>query len=301
MEKKIISNFKKVLNIKDSIKYSILKKCQLCGIKKLVPFSNTALFKSDNIFIEYPFVQCSKCGLIQQKIKLSNKFHKYFYSNLYGKLLNRDNNTYNNLIINSHRRGKFLYKKLKNYFLNKKNLRLLDIGCGAGGKLYEFMKNGWDVYGVDPDKDLLKIIKKKYSLKNVYFQNFEDVNLKKKFDLIIVSGSLEHVNDLNKVMKKINLYAKDSCLLFLDSKGYPNNIKERFFNFNHHRLLGPNTIEYLAYKYGFRKILCNFDFMKVNKTKQKYNKKSNLYYLGIKGKTKRFKLKKELFYNNHFK
>ncbi len=302
MEKKIISNLESILNIKRKIKYSVIKRCQLCNCKKLVPFTNTSLLKSDKIFIEFPFVQCFKCGLIQQKIKFSNTFHKYYYSKIYPKLLNRTTKTHNELIINSYKRGCFLYNKLKKYYPNKKNLKLLDIGCGAAGKLRVFKKNGWDVYGVDPDKNLLNIIKKKYKLKNVYSNNFEDIKFNKKyFDLIIVSGSLEHVNNLNKVMKKINQYSKDSSLLFLDSKGYPNNIKEKFFNFNHHRLLGPVTMNFLAHKYGFKKILCNFSFMKVNKTLTKNKSKTNLYYLGIKKKTKDFKFKKELFYNDYFK
>ena len=302
MEKKIISNLKDVLKIKKKIKYSVIKKCQLCFYKKFVSFSNTTLLKSDNIFVEFPFVQCLKCGLIQQKIKFSNSFHKYYYSKLYPKLLNRNKKTKNQLIENSYKRGKFLYEKLKKYFPNKKGFKLLDIGCGAGGKLRVFKKKGWDVYGVDPDKDLLNFIKKKYELKNTFSKNFENIIFKKNyFDLIIVSGSLEHVNDLNKVMKKINIYSKKSSLLFLDSKGFPNNIKEKFFNFNHHRLLGPLTIDFLAHKYGFKKILCNFNFMKINKTFTKNKKKkTNLYYLGVKKKSKNFNLRKELFYNNHF-
>ena len=93
-------------------------------------------------------------------------------------------------------------------------------------------------------------------------------------------------------MQKINLYAKESCLLFLDSKGYPYDIKERFFNINHHRLLGPTTIQLLANKFGFKKILCNYDFMKISKiiSKEKIKPKTNLYYLGIKKSSKkRFK------------
>ena len=115
MEKKIISNLKDVLKIKKEIKYSVIKKCQLCFNKKFVSFSNTTLLKSDNIFVEFPFVQCLKCGLIQQKIKFSNSFHKYYYSKLYPKLLNRNKKTKNQLIENSYKRGKFLYEKLKKY------------------------------------------------------------------------------------------------------------------------------------------------------------------------------------------
>ncbi|OUW95791.1 MAG: hypothetical protein CBD97_02350 [Pelagibacteraceae bacterium TMED237] len=292
MEKKIIYNLQNVLNIKKKIEYSLIRKCQLCNHKKLVPFSNTTLLKSDNIFIEFPFVQCFKCGLIQQKIKFSPKFHKYYYSKLYPKLLNRDKKRNNQLIENSYERGKFLFKKLKKYFPNRKNLRLLDIGCGGGGKLRIFKENGWDVYGVDPDSDLLNLVKRKYKLKNTFSKNFEDLKLKKNyFDFIIVSGSLEHVNNLNKVMEKINLYSKKSSLLFLDSKGFPNNIKEKFFNFNHHRLLGPTTINLLAHKFGYKKIICNFTFMKVKKTFQHINeKKTNLYYLGVKKKIEKSKI-----------
>ena len=214
MDRQIILNLKKVLNIKKDVEYSVLKSCQLCSSKKFETFSNTTLLKTDNIFVEFPFLQCLKCGLIQQKIKFSNKFHKFFYSKLYSKLLNRNKVVYKNLIKNSYERGEFLYKKLNKYFLNKKNLKLLDIGCGAGGKLEVFKKNGWDVYGVDPDKDLLKIVKKKYSLRNIYSQNFEEIKFKKNFfDLIVVSGSLEHVNDLNKVMKKLN-YTQKSQVYF---------------------------------------------------------------------------------------
>jgi len=301
IEKKIILNLKKVLSIKIKIEYFIIKKCQLCNKKKFITFSNTTLLKSDNIFIEFPFVQCLKCGLIQQKIKFSNSFHKYYYTKLYPKLLNRNKKAEFKLINNSYKRGKFLLEKLSNHFHNKKNLKLLDIGCGAGGKLRAFQEKGWEVHGVDPDRNLLKLIKQKFKLKNTYSKNFEDVVFRNNyFDLIIVSGSLEHVNDLNKVMKKINNYSKKSCLLFLDSKGFPNSIKERFFNFNHHRILGPITLEFLAYKYGFKKIFCNFDFMKINKTYTKKKMKTNLYYLGIKKKSKFIRFKKELFYNNHF-
>ena len=86
----------------------------------------------------------------------------------------------------------------------------------CGGKLIAF-QNMVDVYGVDPDKILINFIKKNINLKTFFQIVLKILNLKKIiFDLIVVSGSLEHVHDLGKVMQKINLYAKESCLLFLD-------------------------------------------------------------------------------------
>ena len=90
---------------------------------------------------------------------------------------------------------------------------------------WRYLKKIAGIFGVDPDKDLLKIVKKKYSLRNIYSQNFEEIKFKKNFfDLIVVSGSLEHVNDLNKVMKKLNYTQKSQVYFSLDSKGFPNSI-----------------------------------------------------------------------------
>ena len=303
MNKKIIQDFKKILKIPKKFDFSIRSRCQLCNYKSFKNFTNTSLLNHKNLFIHFPFDQCLKCGLIQQRIKFSREFHNYFYGNLYSKLLNRTNSKKVGLFKNSYVRGNFLYSKFKNS-LKERKFKIFRCWLWCGGKLIAFQKHGWDVYGVDPDKILINFIKKKYKFKNIFSNSFEDIKFKKNyFDLIVVSGSLEHVHDLGKVMQKINLYAKESCLLFLDSKGYPYDIKERFFNINHHRLLGPTTIQLLANKFGFKKILCNYDFMKISKiiSKEKIKPKTNLYYLGIKKKSSKKRFKKETFYNNIFK
>jgi len=300
-----IKKLQKILKLKQKINHKIVSSCILCSGKKFQIFTNTTLFGSNLFYINFPYLQCQKCGLIQQKIRLSEKFHHNYYANILPRLQSRGRIREKNLFKNSYLRGKILYKKLSPYFNKGKVYNLLDVGCGSGGVLKAFEEKKWNVYGVDPDKKLVNSISKKISSKNLYSKNFEDIKFKNFFfDLIVVSGSLEHVNNLSLVMKKIEKYSKPKSILFLDAKGYPQDIKENFLNFNHHRLFGPKTMEWLCNKYSFKKKLCNFNFMSNIKYKlvsKNKVKKSNLYYLGIKDKVSKPKYTKETFFNRLLK
>ena len=302
---KEINKLQNIFKLK-KINYKKISSCVLCSKKKFNVFSNTTLFGSNTFYVNFPFLQCQKCGLIQQKFAFDQKFHQKYYSQILPNLQKRESYRKKELFKNSYLRGKILYKKLKKFFRKDKRYNLLDIGCGSGGVLTAFAEKSWNVYGVDPDKQLINFLLKKKSFKNLYAENFENINFKKKFfDLIVVSGSLEHVNNLQLVMKKIEKFSKTGTILYLDAKGFPNDIKENFFNFNHHRLFGPKTLEWFANEYSFKKILCNFTFMGNLKYKMSSNdykiKKSNLYYLGIKQKKIKLKYHKELFFNKIFK
>ena len=102
MKKKKIQDFKKILKNQKKFDFSIRSRCQLCNYKSFKNFTNTSLLNHKNLFIHFPFDQCLKCGLIQQRIKFSREFHNYFYGNLYSKLLNRTNSKKVGLFKNSY-------------------------------------------------------------------------------------------------------------------------------------------------------------------------------------------------------
>ncbi|CAD7776722.1 MAG: Ubiquinone biosynthesis O-methyltransferase [Candidatus Methanoperedenaceae archaeon GB50] len=91
---------------------------------------------------------------------------------------------------------------------------LLDVGCGDGIFLYYLKKAfNFNVYGIDLDRKLIKVAKRKFSLENVfttslkYFIDFvEKQNV--KFDVITFFEVLEHqdnpkgfLNDIKKLLK----------------------------------------------------------------------------------------------------
>ena len=84
---------------------------------------------------------------------------------------------------------------------NKKNLRILDIGCGIG-RWAENLINNMDSYvGIDYSKGFIEYAKEKYKSNDsieFYEMSLLDITndlLSKKFDLIICTGVLMYVND----------------------------------------------------------------------------------------------------------
>ena len=87
----------------------------------------------------------------------------------------------------------------------KKEVRVLDVGCGAGYFLIKCLEKGWIVKGVENNKNAKKILPPEIS-KHV----FEDLEALKshpeKYDIITMWHSLEHLHDLNSSiqdMKKL--------------------------------------------------------------------------------------------------
>ncbi len=91
-----------------------------------------------------------------------------------------------------------LNKKLKNF---SKKRKILDIGCGTGTELNVLKKYG-QVTALDMDITALNIIKKENC--NIVEGNIENIELaKENYDCICCFDILEHINNDEKVLKKI--------------------------------------------------------------------------------------------------
>ena len=86
----------------------------------------------------------------------------------------------------------------------KNTKTILDVGCGSGNLALKLLNAGYDVDGVIPSKYLATAVKEKLNGKGqVFVSKFENVKLKKKYDLIIFSESFQYVN-MELALKKIN-------------------------------------------------------------------------------------------------
>ncbi len=90
---------------------------------------------------------------------------------------------------------KFFLKRHKNL---PKGIKVLDLGCGTAEFLAELEKIGHKVYGLDFDREAVKIAKGKFCLKDVYPMSFKEFFQKKdlpKFDIITFFEVIEHLPD----------------------------------------------------------------------------------------------------------
>jgi len=73
--------------------------------------------------------------------------------------------------------------------------KLLDIGCGNGYFLAQMRDLGWDVVGVEPDPNAVKVAKEEYDL-NVFCGAIEEIKFpENSFDVITMNHVIEHVLD----------------------------------------------------------------------------------------------------------
>lgn len=91
---------------------------------------------------------------------------------------------------------------------------VLDVGCGTGILLKEFLSKGKKVYGTDVSSEAIQFSKKRGldNVRNIDFskEGFED----KRFDLVLCLDVLEHIDDDKRTLLNIkqNMY-EDSHLL----------------------------------------------------------------------------------------
>ncbi len=131
--------------------------------------------------------------------------------------------TYNKVSKKWDSKRQFSWKPVSEFlksFENKENLKLLDVGCGAGRDLSEAMKQGFkqeNCFGVDYSKGQIKIVNEKGfkgvvgSMVSIPFENDE-------FDVLISIAAHHHLlefEDQLKALKEMKRILKKNCKILL--------------------------------------------------------------------------------------
>lgn len=102
---------------------------------------------------------------------------------------------------------------IKSRFPKSRNLKILDIGCGAGKNL-EILSSLGVVYGIDNSSEAIKFCKKR-KLPNVYLRNSDNTRFPDNFfDIVCLLDVLEHVEE-NPTLKEIHRVLKPNGVLIL--------------------------------------------------------------------------------------
>ena len=99
------------------------------------------------------------------------------------------------------------FKSRRNYLLDliknaPKDSKILDIGCSSGVFLKDAEKLGFainNLYGIDISEQAIKNSKAN-GIKNSYVMDGQDITLTQKFDIIIASDCLEHLEHDSKAL-----------------------------------------------------------------------------------------------------
>ena len=119
---------------------------------------------------------------------------------------------------------------LKN-FINKKD-KIIDIGCGTG--MHASLLNDYNIDGLDLNKEMLEIAKTRIN-GSLYQQNILDINIDKKYDVVMsmfaVINYLKDIGELEKCLVNLKKILKPNGKIIIDLHN-PQNSGKKIDSFN---------------------------------------------------------------------
>jgi len=164
---------------------------------------------SPEVFIKhknFEILRCKHCGLYFQNALVDVVPLNILYNNIYTELPH----TYLNMSYYSFRM-KTQFDDISGY--KKKPGNLLEIGCSYGNLLEYFIKKGWEATGIDISKNAIKNAKSKGL--DCYNVSLEEFKPKSKFDVIILSNVLEHLQDPQGCLRLIKGWLKEQGIIYI--------------------------------------------------------------------------------------
>lgn len=110
-------------------------------------------------------------------------------------------------------------KVLKVHFPDRKNAKILEVGCGSGGNL-ELLSNFGIVHAMELDEYCIEIADKRNICHVKHGSLPDDLPFDEKFELICMFDVLEHIDDDQKALKTVSESLGDKGVLLITVPAY---------------------------------------------------------------------------------
>ena len=224
--------------------------CPLCGGAKHSTVYGGRLRGDESGKVKV--VYCNDCSLMFLNPVFTLQEYSEFYKQSYRKVSRNVDND-NGKIFDTELRGASIVSRLSTYL--SKEAEILEIGSGNGGILNAFKLAGFEkVTGVEPNLEEAEFCKQALGI-TVYNELF-DGNLEKKFDLIIISGTIDHIQMPNEFLASVYNQLKPQGLIYVDSHDSVKQLTtaDTFFKVDHCFYYSPFTLSSIIMNNGFRVI-----------------------------------------------
>ena len=139
--------------------------------------------------------------------------------------------------------------------------KILDVGCGGGVLLHKIkeMLSSVETYGVEPNEAYSNLARNRSGAKKIITSYFNKNSFEEKFDLIVSSDVLEHVDNPQILLDDMYASLKKEGCIFLEIPS-PTNFgnlpgEHDIFNMAHHVFYTENILKSYLEIAGFRNII----------------------------------------------
>ncbi|MDA8792857.1 class I SAM-dependent methyltransferase [Bacteriovoracaceae bacterium] len=213
-----------------------IKSCPYCHGNNLKNYT-----KKREALVWVSLKQCQDCDFIFQSPRLSERGLEQYYKKDYRKM--RRVPDFENNFSRELRKGQNYLNQIHPYISDFKNKKILEIGSARGGILKVFKDLGADVEGLEWDIACREFANKKGINTKVQFNELNN----SKFDLIILSHVLEHVDDYSSFLEEITGVMNDDSLIFISVPG--RKTFERSIQIAHLYYFTPESLKAICDKY----------------------------------------------------
>lgn len=233
----------------------IYRYCPICDSRHIKNIKRIS-FEMECIMPDFYFLaKCNNCGFIYANTIATKDDYDRYYS---------ENNRYSHLPSQSSSSLEIYEKvcKLIKKYVNKDE-KILDVGCGSGDMLKLLKLDGYKhLTGLDPSKmSIDKLLDAGiFGIKGSIYDK-PSGDMYGKFDIIILSGVLEHLYDLKNSIENLRKYLNRSgkilCIIpnSLEYYLYPLPLPH-YINIEHINHFSPNSLISLFSASGFSLLEC---------------------------------------------
>ena len=224
-----------------------LQVCELCGSTRFGVLRDTVVVRGA-VRAPIRVAACAQCGLLFQVDRFNAAAYERYYAERYRVAISNVAEPGESFLQDQLSRGEHLYQRLSPCL--PETGRIVDVGCGAGGLLVAFAQRGWDAEGIDPDYRAVALGRRRFGLR-LSAGVAEGMTIPdKSVDLILITGSLEHVSDLNRVMSHCVRALRPGGRILLEGWGLAQARLVGGFGHNQKRYFTDTSFRWLFGRHG---------------------------------------------------
>ena len=230
-------------------KNSLQRPCPVCGhtIGELLHKQKFILSDNHVLPSKYDVVACKNCGFIFADTAANQIIYDRYYSEMSKYEMAYVNNETSLFIERAAWIGTLIHNK---------DASIIDVGCGNGQLLLELRKLGFsNLTALDPSPKCIEDIRQRRF--NGIVGSILDISPSIRYDAVVLSGVLEHIFDVAKVLQTLKLWTKSDGLLLIfvpDASRYQDydTIPFDYFNIEHINHFDETSLINLGFFHGLR-------------------------------------------------